>query len=326
VTRRGSAGRLASATVALALTLGGLSGCGFNFVGSKKVPEIAATVEGIDIPSSTVEELVRNYRATEAGKEQDPTTDTVLVSDKIVRQTALSYQIKITFLEALAKKEGIDIEKADEDIFGDIRDAPSMAGSGVRPEDLEIAARAEKLQKAIARKILSDVPVSESELKEAFDERAEALGESFSAVTDIAFMNTEEDANKLREETKNGKDFIETAKSLDELRVDTATFTPLSPVSGDFIDKVRALKEGEVSDILKFEVDDGPLFVVLHVSKRKDLKALTVDEVKDELTVIVQDKKRFQFFEQWFDKRFREADIDVDGYYGSWTPKSLAVT
>ena len=55
-------------------------------------------------------------------------------------------------------------------------------------------------------------------------------------------------------------------------------------------------------------------------------KALTVDEVKDELTVIVQDKKRFQFFEQWFDKRFREADIDVDGYYGSWTPKSLAVT
>lgn len=328
MSRRGSAGRLAGAAVALSLMLGGVSGCGFNFVGSKKVPVVAATVEGIDIPSATVEELVRNYRATEAGKEDDPTTGAVLVSDKIVRQTALSYQIKITFLEALAKKEGIDIKKTEDEkgIFDGISDAPSMGASGVKGSDLEVAARAEKLQKAIARKILSDVPVSDSELKDAFDERSEALGESFTAETDLAFMDTEDEAKSLRDAVRKGADFLSKAKELNALRADSTTITPLSPISGDFIEKVRALKQGEVSDPLKFDVDDGSLFVVLHVSKRKDLKALTVDEVKDELTVIVQDKKRFQFFEQWFDKRFREAKINVDGYYGSWTPKSLAVT
>ena len=218
MSRRGSAGRLAGATLALSLLLGGASGCGFNFVGSKKVPEVAATVEGIEIPSSLVEDLVAEYRKTEAGKEQDPTTKAVLVSDKIVRQTALSYQIKITFLEALAKQRGVDIKEAESDkgIFDDIGDAPSMGGSGVRPKDLEIAARAEKLQKAIARQVLPDVDVSESELKEAFEERGEALGKSFTAETDLAFMDTEAEANELRDAMKKdaSTDFLEKAREL----------------------------------------------------------------------------------------------------------------
>ncbi len=327
--RRRSAGRLAGLAVAVSLAVGGVSGC--NFVGDKTAPETAATVEGLPISSKAVEELFEIFRATEAGKAKEQGSDAVLVSDKVIRQTALSYQIKITFLEALAKKEGVSIDESQDeaDRFDALIEAPTFAGQGVRPEDLKIAARAEKLQKAIAKKLLPNVEVNDDELRDAYDQRKEALGESFKAKTDIAFMNTKEAAEELIEKTKKGEKFLDLANGTEEkLLVDTVTINPLSPISGDFIAKVKDLKEGELSEPLEFTVDDGTLYVVLHVEKREDLKALSLEdkEVKEELSEIVRDSKRFQFFDKWFNKRFKEADIDVDGYYGKWTTRSLAVT
>lgn len=326
---RRPAGRLAGVAVALSLALGGVTGC--NFVGDKSAPATAATVEGMEISSESVDELFEIFRKTEAGKEKDQGGNAALVSDKVIRQVALSYQIKITFLEALAKKEGITIDDTqdEEGLFDDLVNAPSFAGQGVRPQDLRIAARAEKLQKAIAAKLLPNVEVNDDELADAFEQRKEALGESFKAETDIAFMNTKEAAEELIEKTKKGDKFLDTANATeDKLLVDTVTINPLSPISGDFIAKVKDLKQGELSEPLEFTVDDGTLYVVLHVEKREDLKALSVEdqEVKEELSEIVRNSKRFQFFDKWFNKRFREAKIDVDSYYGEWTPRSLAVT
>lgn len=319
---------LAAAVVAGLLT-SGLAGCDLPRFGSRSIPEVAATVEGVDIPSTQVEELFVAFRASAANQAQQAGQQgESQVTDEVVRRTALSYQIRLTFLEQLAKKYGIDIEmdSSKDELYEEFVNVESLAAEGMRAEDLKLAAHAERLSKAIAEKLLPDVEVNDSELQAAYKEREEALGDSFKAQTDLAFMEEEADAETLRERTKDGDDFLETAKELDALRTDSAEVTPLSPIQGDLIATVKELEKGETSEPIKFTVDDGDIFVVLHVSDREDLPALKIDDIKDELTKLVQDGKRYQFFDQWFNKKFREADINVDGYYGKWKKNSLAVS
>jgi len=67
------------------------------------------------------------------------------------------------------------------------------------------------------------------------------------------------------------------------------------------------------------------VYVILHIAKRTDLPQLTVAEATPELTKIVQDHKRYQFFDHG-STSFQGADIKVDGYYGKWNASFLAVT
>jgi hypothetical protein len=329
--RRGTA-----AFVVVGMLAGGLSGCGLPRFGSRGIPDVAATVEGVDIPSTEVEALFQAFRKSAssqpAGEGQEGA-----VTDEVVRRTALSYQIRLVFLQSLADKYDVDITPDDskDEIYEEFVKVQSLASEGMRPEDLKQAAEAEKISKAIAMKLAPNVDVNDSELQAAYKLREEALGESFRAQTDIAFLQEEAAANSLRDAVREGKDFKETAEGLktesDEsalLRSDSVEITPLSPIQGDLIETVRGLKKGDTSEPIRFATDDGPIWVVLHVSEREDLEALKLDDpqVRDELTKLVQDNKRYQFFDQWFNKQFREADINVDGYYGKWKKNSLAVS
>jgi hypothetical protein len=320
-----------AAAAAAALISTGLGACDLPRFGSRSIPDIAATVEGVQIPSTVVEELFVAFRASAASQAQKAAAEgnkDGQVTDEVVRRTALSYQIRLVFLQELAKKYDIDVEVDSEkdEIYEELENVPSFQAEGMRAQDLKMAAHAEKLSKAIAEKLLPEVDVNDSELQAAYKEREEALGDSFKAETDIAFLESEEDAEKMREQLKDGDDFSDVAKELDVLRHDTVEITPLSPIQGDIIAAVKELEKGETSEPMKFSADDGDVFVVLHVAKREDLPALKIEDIKDELTKLVQDNKRFQFFDQWFNKKFREADISVDGYYGKWKKNSLAVS
>ena len=319
--------RVLAAALVAGLTATGLSGCDLPRFGSRGIPDVAATVEGVDIPSKDVEDLFVAFRAS-AASQPSQGGDSTQVGDDVVRRTALSYQIRIVFLEELAKKYGLDTAMDDtkDEVYQEFVKVQSVANEGMRVQDLKLAAHAEKLSKEIAEKLLPDVQVTDTELQAAYKEREEALGDSFKAQTDLAFMDDEAKANELRDKTKAGENFIDTAHSLDALRADSVEITPLSPIQGDLIAEVKDLKKGETSEPIKFSTDDGEVFVVLHVSDRQDLKALKVEDIKDELTKLVQDNKRYQFFDQWFNKKFKEADINVDGYYGKWKKNSLAVS
>jgi hypothetical protein len=307
-----------------------VSGC--SLTGSKGVPLVAAHVNGVPIASKTVSDLYNAFANSDQGKSDlDPTQHSGTgVSAKQILATALTYQIRVVFLEALAKQRGISVDAAEakDDVSAEIAQVPSLATSGFRALDLQIAARAEKLEKAIAVQLLPEVVVNPQEIQSAYDARKDIVGESFRSETEIAFMDDLDSANQLKTQLEQGGDFktITTALGDKTLRAATVEITPISFVQKDFIAKVKALKQGETSEPLHFEVDNGSVYVVLHVAKRTDLPQLSVADATPDLTKIVQDDKRFQFFDQWFNKQFREADIKVDGYYGKWNKSFLAVT
>ncbi|HEX3612205.1 MAG TPA: peptidyl-prolyl cis-trans isomerase [Sporichthyaceae bacterium] len=318
------------AVVATMAMLAATSGC--SLTGSKGVPAEAAKVDGMSIDSKTIQSLYNQFANSDQGQsDMDPTQQQGLrVSPKQIRQTALTYQIRVVFLEALAKQRGINVADTENnaDVASEIAQAPSLAEAGFKASDIQVAARAEKLEKALALKLLPDVVVNADELKAAYDQRKDIVGKSWKATTDIAFVDDIDSANSLKSQLDKGGDWATVIKSLGDkiLRSSTVDISPISPVQKEFIDKVSALKQGQSADPMHFEVGDGSVYIVLHVSKREDLPELSLTDATPELTKIVQDDKRYQFFEQWFNKQFRDADIKVDGYYGKWNKSFLAVT
>jgi hypothetical protein len=141
-------------------------------------------------------------------------------------------------------------------------------------------------------------------------------------------MDDADSANSLKSQLDKGGDWNKIIAGLGDkvIRSANVDVSPISTVQKEFINKIGSMKTGETADPQHFEVDNGSVYIVLHVAKKDDLPALSVAEATPELTKIVQDDKRYQFFQQWFNKQFREADIKVDGYYGKWNNSFLAVT
>jgi hypothetical protein len=313
---------------ALALTV---SGCSMPF-SSQGVPEVAAYVEGTPVSSKDVQSLYEKFASSDQGKsDMDPTQQQgLVVSPKQIRQTALTYQIRVVFLEALAKLKGVtDADQAaQKEIANELAQAPSLQQGGYQASDLEIAKHAEVLSKAIAQKLLPNVIVNPQEIQDAYDQRQDLVAASFKSKVDVAFLDDQPSADELISRLNKKEDFFTITKDLGSkaLQAQEVDVSPLSPVQKDFIDTVRGLKAGETSKALPYSVDDGNVYIVLHVDKREDLPKLTLAQATPELTKIVQDDKRYAFFQQWFDKQYREADIKVNKYYGKWNKSFLAVT
>ncbi|MGQ0467936.1 MAG: peptidyl-prolyl cis-trans isomerase [Sporichthyaceae bacterium] len=312
----------------------GASACSMPFQ-SKGVPETAAEVRGVAISSKTIAELFEVFKNTERGKQDtDPANNQGLtVSPKQIRATALTYQIRLTFLEELAKQRGVKLEDAADtdfkDIASEIANSPSLQSGGYRAEDLEIARRAAAIAQAIAKNLLPEVLVNDQEIQDAYDARKDIVSATYRASTNLAFVDDEASAELLKERLEKGEKFADVVRDLGSekiLRVGDVEVTPISPVQEEVKEAVKDLKQGETSKPIKYEVGDGSVFVVLHVYNRKDLPKLDIKEATPELRDIVISSKRNAFFQQWFDKQFREADIDVDGYYGKWDRSFLAVT
>lgn len=301
-----------------------LSGCGGD-----SEPAIAANVEGIEITSAQVNELYAVFANTEAGAEGLQGVDGVRVDPAQIRATALSYRIKIAFMEYLATREGAEIPEDDSNdaIYDELAEIGSLKVSGYQGQDLKVAARIEAISKSIAKKLLPDATVSREELQAAYDERKDIVGKSFRATTDIAFVDTEENALALKKALDQGTDFEKATDGLGDvvLAAQTVDINPITPIQAELIEVVRKLDAGKTAEPIRYDVGDVPVYAVLHQQKRTDLPALTLEEAKPELTKIVVEHKQFLVFSDWLKKQYQTAQIEVDKYYGKWNPSFQAV-
>ena len=306
--------------VALSLALSGCGGGG--------VPEVAATVEGTEITSADVEALYQIFANTQAGASGLQGVNGVTVDPKQVRAAALSYRIKVAFIEHLAQRESVVVPEDDTDqaLYDELTQIGSLKVSGYQPADLKVAARAEAIGKAIAAKLLPEPTVTREELQEAYDERKDIVGKSFRATTAIAFMDSEASALELKKALDSGTDFTRATDNLNgTLAAQTVDINPISPIQPELIEAVRKLDPGKTSDPIRYDVGDVPVYTLLYQVKRRDLPALTLEQATPELTKIVQDHKRFVVFEDWLKKQYLTARITVDEYYGAWDPSSQLV-
>ena len=318
MTRRGMARRL---VVALAVVLSvGAAGCGG---GDDGPPDVAATVAGTDIDSERVERLTTQWVESESSQ-AIAAEKNAPIERKAATKLVLGFVIRSQFLQHLAAQMGIeDNPSALEAVVPGEVPAAEFEAAGWSQADLEQSLRDARISKAIGEKVFPKVAVSEVELRQKFDRSAAFFNQTWQSQVRMAFFDAEAPARTLQQRAVAGDAFEAAARELGARQAGSiGVVNPVTPLPAPVLDAVAGLQTGQTSD----PIPGGGGFMVLVADSREERAAMTFDQAKPELTKVLEDEARQRQFFEWFNKQLRDAEVEIDGYYGTWDPASQLVT
>ena len=303
--------RLCAAGVAVVAAV--VSGCGGG--GGSSLPKVAAVVNGVHITSADIVNLAKIYQQSPAG-----------MGEKFaqVLQDTLSYRIKLTFVDQMAKEVGVSIDPHTEnkaEINTQLLNPKDYQGMGFRPQDYVAAQRAGALSDQIAQKLFPNVVVTDQEVASEFQQEQSVLGSSWKENISLAVFSDQNAAAQIAQLLQRGQAFQQAAAQLGG-QVNTAEINPLAPLPSQLLDAFSTLKTDQLTPVV--DMGNG-LWARGIVNSREDLPALTIAMVKPDLVAKLQSQKRQNLFNDWFDGRFKAAHITVSKYFGHWDPDSQAV-
>ncbi|AZK48340.1 peptidylprolyl isomerase [Paenibacillus lentus] len=265
-------------------------------VGGKK--DVVATVNGAKI---TQDELY-NELVKAGGGEQ--------------AKQALEAMIRKMLIKQEAKKKNIVV--SEEDIQSEIDNYVKSFGSleileqmlqqyGMTLDDLKQDA---ELNVMVSKLLKDKTNVTDEEVKEIFETYKESFNTPEQVRTSVILVETEEEANEVIQQLKDGKDFAELAqdKSLDtftrELGGDTGFFGR-GQVEPAIEEAAFKLQKDEISGAVK--TDDG--YRVIKLTDRKEAKEATFEESKDEIRKNLVAQQVSELFEEWINEVESDAKI-----------------
>lgn len=281
-------------------------------------PKIAATVDGVAIPSTDVDRLV-----TEATKKSD-THDIVANDRKEAQRTAVLFLIRLTYLEQVAKRLGIDTRSDAAEKAGAAAATPDeLASEGVARVDVERGLRASRLSYAIAAAQFPDVAVGDVELQQYYDSNRTKY-EAFSETDcEVAFLPTKQAAQQVVERAVGAAQFAQVARAAGADRVDDLGWvTSRASLPKEILSVLQTTAAGAVGG----PVDGGQSgWIVVHVRARRDHPARSFQQVKGDISHELVAERQYDLFSKWFAREMVKARVTVASYYGRWDPKTQLV-
>jgi hypothetical protein len=270
-------------------------------------PTVAAVVEGVKIPASETEALIRSYRTSQEAR-KEVAEQASGIEDGSLEKFVLLYQIKLAFLDVLADR--MSVPRA-------VGGAPELATQVDSPDTKDVirSAVAGGLSKSMAEKLFPDVQANDADLRREYDRRA-ALNNGFWRVNaKVASFTAADPARQFVARVRQGQPFEPAGESLGGRQIGTVDITPVSPLPKPIVDAVEHLREGQMADPI--ELPTGTWACIL-AERRQDLPLVSFDEVRPELASYLVDQQRQVLFQDWFDKKLRAAHVRISGHYGSW--------
>jgi hypothetical protein len=173
----------------------------------------------------------------------------------------------------------------------------------------------------MAKKLHPNVSISDTALQAEYDRRAPLLDRHWKATAQVARFGAEEPAKQIRQRAP-GEAFADAAKALGAGDVVTVDINPVvAPLPAAVLDAVGQLPPGGVSD----PIPAGGAWLVVRLEQRQTVPRLTLDELRPELTEFLADRQRSDLFQEWFEKKYPEAAVKVNSYYGKWDAKLTLV-
>jgi hypothetical protein len=284
-----------------------LAGCS----GSPKPPKVAATVEGATVSSADISALMDAYRHRQTIS-TDPSTPELKA--KQLRQTVLSFEIKLTFLEQLAKRMRVTTP-VNTDAAAAAVDPQAFAAFGFREEDFARSLRAGRLSRAIAEQLFPAVTVSDTAVREEFDRRAAEPFRPWKAEVKMARFNAQAPADAVRGRVAAGETFDQVTSVLGAAEVAEVDVDPnVTELPAPVFDAIGALNASQVSQGVKTSTG----WLAILVEHRDTVPKPTFEEVRPEITAYLIDQERSRLFQDWFSKQFSAAHVTVARYYGTW--------
>lgn len=286
--------------------------------------DAAATVNGTTISESQFERVVR----AQAESGQSPVAG--LSGDERTTQLAqlqrqiLTQLIRVELLQSLAAERGVEVTaeeiqdrweqeiafQGDEQALQDL-----IASLGLTEEQAREQLGVQVLQQKVRDSLADDIEVTEEELRQLYDERADQYQQ---ANVSHILVQDEAEAQAIIDLLEQGRSFEELAeeRSIDEgsaVAGGTLGTRPRGAYVGPFDEAVWNAEEGEI--VGPVETQFG-----YHIIRVNEFVNRTFEDVKDELREEVVGRRIDQAFQQLVTDVFTGAEVEVDSRFGRWDP------
>lgn len=284
--------------------------------------EVAAVVEGQEILAIEVSALTDRYLAAPATSGQTGSTIPPLERSVALR-FVLNYLIRLTMLEVVAGEFDLEVEIDPElELALESVSPEDFARSNLTADDLRVAERAGDISRRVALSLFPEVAVAEDEVRRIYGQESYRYESGWSATVHTAFFGSLAAAEQVRDATRQGASFLETAETLGALESGSmGVVTSTSPLPPDILAVIGSLAPGEVSETTQASIG----WLLFFVETREEIGETPYDVARLEILAVLQDQERQQLFDDWFQQRLREADVEVDEFYGRWNAQSGTV-
>lgn len=288
-----------------------------SLVGCKKTgPKgVVASVNGENIP---IEQFYENYavqrnaivkmQGEEALKEKGQ--DNKGTTDQNLRSQTLQNLIDLKIVEQDAKKAGIEISdqqvtdyinKMKQTMGGEEKFQAALKQENITEQYLRDYTRSKLLMAEYTKKKVEELKPTEQQLKDYYEKNK---GNFFVAKASHILVKTNEEANNIRKQLKEGADFAALAEKLSLDKASGAKGGELGQFSNgqmvkEFDDAIRNMKVGEISDPVKTQFG-------YHIIKLEEKKTPEFDAVKATLEQELTKKN----FEDYIKKLQKDAKVE----------------
>lgn len=289
-------------------------------------PNVAATVNGTDVPVSAVESRFEQAQAQPQVAEQlenDPggayqaDLQAQILSQLVVTELLLQWADDIG---VEATEADIEAERSEliEQLGGQEAFDEAVSQSGLSEEEITEQLRQRVLQDKIADSVSEDVEVTDAEVEAFYEENAETrFGET--ATARHILVETRAEARDIVAELEAGGDFAELAQehSTDTGSAEQGGELPefgRGQMVPEFEEAVFAAEIGEIVGPVRSEFGFH-IIEVLSISEGQSL-----DEVRDEIRAELAETGQGEILQQELGRRTEEADVTVNPRFGAWNP------
>ena len=312
----------------LVVTLGAVALTACGAITGTGDPNVAATVNGTEIPVAEVEE--RFEQAKEQPQvaqqlEQDTEGDykesiqaqilSQLVVSELLEQWANDLDIEATEEEIAAERESLIEEIGGQEAFDQ-----AVEQSGLSDEDVTAQIRQRVLQNEISAEVGKDAEVSEEDIEAFYDENADSrFGET--ATARHILVEDRKKAEQIMADLEGGADFAELAEA-ESTDPGSAAQGGELPEFGrgqmvpPFEEAVFAAEEGEVVGPVRSQFG----FHIIEVLEKSE--AQTLDEAREEIRAELGESQSGEALQAELTRRTKEAEVTVNPRFGEWNPET----
>ncbi len=285
-------------------------------------PEVAAVVEGQEILATEVNALTDRYLAAPASSGQTGSTIPPLERSAASR-FVLNYLIRLSMLEVVAGEFDLEVEiDPGLELALESVSPEEFSQSNLTADDLRVAERAGDISQRVALALFPEVAVSEDEVRRIYEQESYRYESGWSATVHTAFFGSLAEAERVRSAAQDGASFLETAQAVGALESGSmGVVTSTSPLPPEVLEVIGSLDPGEVSEARQASIG----WLLFFVESREEIVEVPYDVARLEILEVLADQERQRLFDDWFQQRLTQADVEVDGFYGLWNPQSGTV-
>jgi len=273
-------------------------------------PTVVATVDGVDIPATEVEELSSTDASAVPADEFANNLLNTIVEHIVIAQADAQYGI--SFTDAEIEQRRADLEAQIVSQSGGTYD-DFLQQQGFTNERIYRIAHQQLVADAVQQDLVSEEgAITDQDLQDAYD--AGMLGFTTACVSHI-LVPTEEEALAAKARIDGGESFAEVAKDVgtDGTAPDGGDLgcNPLDQYVPEFGAAALDLPLNTVSEPVKSQFGYHLILVTERTTQ-------PFDDVVDQLRTQVETERSGKLLQDWLLEVVKAADVSVDEQYGTW--------